>query len=138
MRGTTWERVPGVEGQHVPVDIDESGIVRREEDEDFHYEPIDDEEPANVQPKTTYDRLHISRKAVLKYGFIEGCPACKPIAKQNITTGRVGQHHSSACRARIIEMMKEDPEYQRLVRKHEKQQGDDKVAAVLKGEATEF
>ena len=46
MRATTWEFVPGVESQHVPVDIDEIGIVQRDEDEGMSYDPIDDEDQA--------------------------------------------------------------------------------------------
>ena len=138
MRGTTWELVPGVDGQHVPVDIDETGAVKRDEDDETLYDPIDDEEPTDVQPKTTYDRLHISKKAALKYGFIEGCPACKLIARQSTISGGIGQHLACACRARIIEKMKDDPDYRRLIQKHERQQEDLNVEAVVRGEAEEF
>ena len=31
MKGTTWEFVPGVDGQHVPVDIDATGVVQKDE-----------------------------------------------------------------------------------------------------------
>ena len=60
------------------------------------------------------------------------------IVKQNITLGRVGQHHSSTCRSRIIELMKGAPEYRRLIQKHEKQQGDQQVEAVMQDKEEEF
>ena len=138
MKGTTWKHVPGVDGQHVPVDIDETGAVQKDEDSGMHYAPIDDETPTEVQNKTTYDRLHRSKKAIQKFGPTEGCPACKIIGRYGQVTGRIGQHHSHACRARIIDLMKEDPEYRQLMQTHERKQGDDQAEAVMQEGAREF
>ena len=68
----------------------------------------------------------------------KGCPACKIIRSHGKTVGRIGQHHSHACRARIIELMKDDPAYTRLMQKHEKQQEQDQVEAVMQEEVKQF
>lgn len=65
------------------------------------------------------DRLHISRKAVSKYGMTTGCPACKEMEKRGPTRGRLGYNHNQKCRQRIFDEMTKDPEYRNLVDKHD-------------------
>ena len=56
--------------------------------------------------------FHIRIKTLEKYGFSDGCPKCRVIM-----SGRpsLGNSHSSACRSRIAEKMKEDPKESKQV-----------------------
>ena len=67
--------------------------------------------------------LHISRKAINKYGTTEGCPACNVISKREHIPRRIGYNHSAACRERINAEMQQDPEYRKLMHKHEAHHG---------------
>ena len=40
------------------------------------------------------------------------------IRKKGYVPARFGQHHSQACRSRIIEHMNEDPEHRQLLHRH--------------------
>ena len=131
MRGTTWEPVPGVDGDHVPVDIDEDGFAQHENHDRQPSEAIDDECTQEVQPRINHDKLFVSRKAVQKYGPIDGCPACKVITRYGNLIGRIGYNHSDTCRARIIGFMEKDPEYGGLVQKHDRQQEGDNVEMII-------
>ena len=72
-----------------------------------------------MQFKNGTDKLHVSRKAIEKYGPTEGCPACSSTIRKRITTGRVGVHHNDACRTRVTKEMKKDPQYRQLMHKHQ-------------------
>ena len=138
MRGTTWEFVPGSDTQHIPVSIDERGVAQREDDITQSAEPIDDETEDIVNPKVNFDKLHVSQKAVRKYGPTPGCQACGIIVRRGHTTGRVGYNHSNACRARIIEQMRNDPEYRGLMQKQARQQEENQIEAFTKEEIEEM
>ena len=73
------------------------------------------------------DRLHISRKAVSRYGTTPGCPACTEIERRGHASGRLGYNHKETCRQRNLREMTKDPEYKSLVDKHgnRKSNGDD-------------
>ena len=116
MRGTIWKPAPGSDNQHVPVDTDDTGIARADKDDNKQpTEPSDDEGIPEVQPIMSRDKLHISRNALQKYGPTDGCPACKVIIQRGHLPGRLGYNHPSSCRARIIDLMKEDLEYRELL-----------------------
>ena len=76
-----------------------------------------DEEEQEYHNKT--HSLHISRKAINKYGTTEGCPACNAINKRGHIPGRIGYNHSTTCRERIKGEMQQDHEYRRFMHKHE-------------------
>ena len=95
MRGTTWELVPGSDSQHVPVSIDERGVAQHEDDITQRDEPPDDEADDMMIPKANFDKLHVSQKAVRKYGPTPGCQACGIIVRRGQTSGRVGYNHSN-------------------------------------------
>ena len=120
----------GVDGNHVPVDIDNNGLIQDDDNDHQPTEIIDDEAEQNVQPRINYDKIHVSRKAVQKYGPIEGSPACKAIVKHGHMTGRIGYNHSGTCRARILESMKSDPEYRNLVQKHDRQREETDIEMI--------
>lgn len=61
------------------------------------------------------DRFHISRKAIAKHGVITGCPGCNETARRGQRPGTFIYRISNRCRDRIVEMMKGDPEYRRLL-----------------------
>lgn len=121
-----------MDGQHVPVDIDEPGTTQWDGQDTKEAEIIDDEAEQGRQLKISHDKLHVSRKAIRKYGPIEGCPACDVLVRRGHSVGRIGHHHSNTCRARVVDFMKKDPEYRKVLQKHEQQRevGDLEVLIV--------
>ena len=138
MKGTTWEPVPGVDGNHVPVDIDDKGVAQDEDHEHQQTETIDDEGMQDVQPRINHDKVYVSRKAIQKYGPTEGCPACEVLVRKGHMVGRIGHHHSNICRARIVEFMKEDPTYRNLIHKHDKQQAGESLEMLTTDQVEEM
>lgn len=59
------------------------------------------------------------------------------IAKHNITSGRVGQRHPNPCRSRITGLMKENPEYRRLMQKHGRQLEENNVEVITQDQVAE-
>ena len=119
MKGVPWNPVPGRDDIRVPVDItDNGGVV--DEDDDIQSELGDDEHDEETRPilRGGPHRLHVSRKAVAKYGTTEGCAACTAIKRLGHTRGKLKYNHSEECRARILEEMKSDPQYRSLMEKH--------------------
>ena len=81
-------------------------------------EGIDEDEQEREYAVKAHN-LHISRKAISKYGTTEGCPACRIIERRGHLTGRIGYNHSIACREPVQAAMQTDQEYRRLMHKHE-------------------
>ena len=118
MRGLPWEPIPGKQSMHIPVDINDNG-EDPERDSGCEVRPteaLDDDVPVELRGGT--DKLNISRKAIAKYGATEGCPGCNDLAKRGDRFGKITYKHSDTCRDRIIENMKSDPEYRKLLEKH--------------------
>ena len=138
MKGTIWEPVPGSDSQHVPVSIDERGIAHEEDDNLQTIEPIDDETGNDERPKANFDKMHVSQKALRKVGPTPGCQAFGIIVKRGNSAGRVGYNHNHTCRARIIELMKEDPEYRGLMQRQARHQDGQHVDAVTEKEIEEM
>ena len=118
MKGLPWELVPGKRSMHIPVDINDDGIDP-EGDRGKDVRPagaLDDDVPDDVRGGA--DKFHISRKAIAKYGLTPGCPGCNELARRGQLPGKLLYHHSETCRQRVINHMKEDPEYRRLLHKH--------------------
>ena len=123
MQGLPWPPVPNKSGQHIPVEINSRGeaVDEAEENEEPPKESAAmDEEELEYQRKV--HSLHVSRKAVSKYGTAEGCPACNVIDKRGHLQGKLGYNHNTTCRARILEAMREDPEYRKPLYKHQPHQ----------------
>ena len=120
MQGVPWELVFGRQGQHIPVEISKHGHIMDELEENLppNKEDVNDDEQDPEYNVRTHS-LHVSRRAINKYGTVEGCPACRIIERRGHMTGRVGYNHSNACRDRIKKEMQTDPEYRRLMHKHE-------------------
>ena len=118
MRGSPWEPVPGKQGMHIFVDVDDNGEDPEKDcgREVRPTEALDDEDP--VETRYNADKFHISRKAITKYGVTIGCPGCNELVKRGDKPGKITYTHSDECRHRIIEHMKEDLEYRRLLEKH--------------------
>ena len=127
MRGVPWEPVPGRQSQHIPVEIGQDGQTLDEpaENQFLQKEDVGEDEREPEYNNKTHN-LHISQKAISKYGTTEGCPACDVISKRGHLQGRIGCNHSAACRTRIKAEMLKDPEYRRLMHKHDinQQAGD--------------
>ena len=67
---------------HIPVDIHDNG-EDPERDRGVETRPIDaldDENPVEV--RGSQDKLHISRKAINKYGMTTGCLGCNDLARK--------------------------------------------------------
>ena len=122
VKGTPWEPVPGRADRRIPVAIDNGGNAIQPTDdveaEQWQKEGADDEDQA-MEFRGGPDKFHVSRKAIEKYGPTEGCPACTIITRRGIKTGRVGVHHNNTCRERVINAMKDDPQYRQLMQKHQ-------------------
>ena len=120
MKGLPWEPVPGRQSQHVPVMIGDDGTVLDEEAENVKTRPkfAEEEDPSERRYMKNPDQLHVSKKAIAKFGTTEGCPGCDAIIRRGHTAGRLGYNHSKECRARIMEAMIDDPEYQHLIQKN--------------------
>ena len=75
---------------------------------------------------------HVSRKAINTYGTTDGCPACNVINRRGHLLGKLGYNHNMTCRTRILEAMRADPEYRRLMDQHElsQQAGDIEMLTV--------
>ena len=118
MRGTPWEPVPGKQNMHIFVEVDDDG----EDPEGDHgcdvrpTEILDDEVP--VETRGSIDKLHISRKAITRYGVTAGCPGCNELIRRGSRPGKINYHHSDECRKRLIEHIEEDPSYRRLLERH--------------------
>ena len=120
MRGVPLEPIFGRGNSLIPVDVEDHGeTIESEERESIPYE--EDGENARHEPtfRGGFDKLHISRKAVNKYGTTDGCPACEAIKRRGHLPGRLGHNHSQVCRERLMEAMREDPYYNQLVRRHQ-------------------
>ena len=81
MRGLPWEPVPGKRGMHIPVDVDDQGDDP-EGDRGRDVRPtgaLEDEDP--VELRGGLDKLHISRKATIKFGHIVGCAGCNELLR---------------------------------------------------------
>ena len=119
MRCSPWELVLGKQNMNIPVDVDDDG-EDPEGDNGSEIRPtgtLDDDVP--VETRGGLDKLHIFRKAIIRYGSIVGFPGCNDLARRGPgQQGKINYHHSNECRARIIEHMKGDPEYRRLLEKH--------------------
>ena len=109
MKGVPWETILGQKGRHIPVAIIEDGRELCEEDENNKMLDNDQEgDEPGLKLRGGLDRLHISKKAVNRYGTPPGCPACNEIERRGHTAGRIGYNHNETCRRRIFnEMTKE-------------------------------
>ena len=119
MRGVPWNPVPGKDDIRIPVDITEEGVVVCDDDE-VPSEKSDDE--LDEEQKTTLrggpHKLHVSRKAIAMYGTTDGCAACTAIKRLGHARGKLNYNHSAECRERILNHMKDDPQYRSLMEKH--------------------
>ena len=136
-KGTIWEPAPGSDSQHIPVDIDDTGVAKCEEDDCQPTEAIEDEAVDEGLFRFNYDKLHVSQKAIRKYGPTTGCPTCGVIVRRGPMSGRIGYNHSNTCRSRVIELMKEDPEYRNLINKQESQQEGQSIEVVTQAQVVE-
>ena len=117
MRGSPWEPVPGKQNMNIPVDVEDNGGDPERDGEIRLTGALDDDVP--VEARGGPDKLHIFRKAIIRYGSIVGCPGCNDLARRGPgQQAKINYHHSNECRARIIEHMKGDPEYRCLLEKH--------------------
>ena len=119
MRGFPWEPIPGRICSQIPVDVeDHDDNTHADEMESIPFEEDEQYQKQDVTLRGGPDKLHISRKAVNKYGKTDGCPACEAIKRRGDAPGRLGYNHSQACRERIMAKMNMDPEYQELMQRH--------------------
>ena len=112
MQRVPWEPVLGRPGQHIPVEIDPHGRAMYEAEENILPKKEDGDEDEQEYHNNAHC-LHISRKAINRYGYTGSCPACYAISKRGHMPGRIGYNHSAACRERIMVEMQKDPEYRK-------------------------
>ena len=127
MKGVPWEPAPGRKSQHIFVEIRDDGqtLDKRGENESvIGAEAVDETDEMELRNKT--EQIHISREAITKYGPTEGCPARNWPNSWAHKAGKLAYSHSTACRQRIVEKMKEDTECRTLIPKHaiHKEPGD--------------
>ena len=99
MKGVPWNLVPGKDDIRVPVDITEEGAVVCEDDE-VPSEKSDDEldEEQKITLRGGPHRLHVSRKAIARYGTTDGCAACTALKRLGHAKGKLNYNHSAECR----------------------------------------
>ena len=138
IRGTPSELVPGRVDPRIPVAIDESGTrVEYEETKGPSRDDIGDETPESVK-KPGHDKLHVSRKAMAKYGPTDGCAACIAISLRGHLPGKLGHNHNDECRQRILKEMEGDPQYRELLKKHKHGEEPQEIEAVYEGRVQEL
>ena len=131
MRGVPWEAVPGKPGVPIPVEIKNNGaVVDGDEAVEAAQIPLDEEETKEIKFRGGLDKLHISRKAIERYGPTDGCPACTAISRRGHLMGRLGYNHNDRCRERAKGLMAEDPEYRDLIQRHQRGRGSADVTNV--------
>ena len=121
VKGTSWEPVFGKGDRRVPVAVDSRGNGVQMDDDDEIDEQLqdgEDGEDPEMSFRGSFDKLHVSKKAIERYGPTENCPACASIVKRGMVAARVGINHNDKCRKRIIEAMQGDRQYRRLMQKH--------------------
>ena len=88
MRGDPWSPIPGIKGDHVPVEIKDDGSPTTIEEETTEKDPevMFEEEPALPSKPTTSGykgagtkEFHVKKPMIQKYGYTEGCPACQKL-----------------------------------------------------------
>ena len=80
MRGAPSDPVPGRTDSRIPVSIDERGIELGHDDVKApDRDDVQDEMPGFAR-KAGQDRLHVSRKAISRYGPTDGCAASTAIS----------------------------------------------------------
>ena len=121
MKGVPWEPVAGRICLQIPMDVEDHGeTIELEERERIPLEEDGEHGEAETPFRRGPDKLHISRKAINKYGTTDGCPACETVKRRGNQLGRLGQHHSQECRQRVMDRMQSDPEYQQLMQRHKR------------------
>ena len=119
MMGVPWETAPGRRSVHVPVEISEDGHEVQDEDGNNKIPDNDEEDDENgIKFRGGPDRLHISKKAINRYGATPGCPACREITRRGHASGRLGYNQNSTCRQRVFNKMVKDTDYKSFVDKH--------------------
>ena len=127
----------------IPVAIEDNGAVVGDDDMENQDADVDDEDEREDVQHPTFrggpDKLHVSRKAIAKYGATEGCAACTAIKRLGHRKGKLNHNHNEECRQRIIRLMTEDPEYRKLMDKHgylEKQEQSIEMVSEVQCEET--
>ena len=115
MKSTPWEPIPRTQQQHIPVDVADNGDNLRpdSENEEGDASEVNDETKGKEYQINLY-KLHASQKAIKKFGTTQGCAACAAIQIKGDRPGRIGRHHSQACKKRIIETMETNPQYKHI------------------------
>ncbi len=110
VQGVPWRPVPGVQGDHVPVEIRSDGSTTKALDEDgVEIAPdVAAEEDVGYNIPTQATRatdIRVSKTDIEKHDIAGGCPACKFLmAGKKIG---VGLAHNLECRKRIRDLIQE-------------------------------
>ena len=133
MKGCPWMPVPGVKSDHIPVEIRDDGSPSTQQEECADRGPMItfEEEPRMPTKPSTSGRkeagmqeFHITQQMIQKYGYTEGCSACEKIqsnVNQGITAAKkLGVHHSTTCRTRVMQEMAEDSKDRHMVEAYQR------------------
>ena len=111
MCGEPTQPVPGVRGDHIPIQIHGDGEAAKKGDEDKEDE--DDDKDADVPkevniprpPEDNVRKMRVRKIDIEKYGPTQGCPGCR-----KLNTPGAGGHvtHNEECRRRIKEELSND------------------------------
>ena len=97
LRGLPWEPVPGKQSMPIFVDVDDNG----EDPQGYRGREVRPTEAldgdALAEARGSSDKLHISRKAITKYGTTIGCPGCGELAGRGQQSGKINYNHSGEC-----------------------------------------
>ena len=111
IRGEPIQPVPGVSGEHIPINIRSDGKGADKEDQDIDEEQEDKEITGEVnvprEPENKVRKMRVRKQDVEKYGFTQGCPGCRKLSIPG-STGHVV--HNDECRQRVQKEMEADEE----------------------------
>ena len=138
MQAAPWEAVSGKQSQHIPVEIGQDRQTMGEAQENMlpkKEDAVENKQELEYSNKT--HNRHSSRKAISKFGTIEGRPACNATNKRGYITGRIGHNHSTTCREMIEAEMQDDLEYRGFMHRHEFNQEAGDVAMLTESQIKE-
>ena len=103
IRGTPWKPVPSRDGDLIPTGVKMSGQI--EESEDKHLEreiaiETTAEDPDSAPKEKKNNKFPVREGHIRQFGHTDGCQACEVMRRGRVKTW---QHHSEACRDRIME-----------------------------------
>ena len=127
MKGLQWEFAPGKAKQHIPTSIHEDGRCNDYEEDDLPYGQPMDNETETERPYKRKIQTIVMRHRWRKEDLEQQTDAqfAEQYKEEAMALARF--NHAKTCRERIIELMKDDPEYKHVANKSETEHDNGEV-----------